>query len=306
MIRIAFAALLGPLLVATDMGPEIRTSDVDRFYALYDVSGGKPDIERIQRDYLDGATKGFATFMAMRRITAESIAARIAAQPDLYVKARDCARHLPAIRTRLIVSLGKLRALYPEAALPPVTLAIGRGKPVGVANRDGVMIGLEALCAADFMVADPQDRFVHVIAHEYVHVQQARTGADADAGMTVLHASMVEGGAEFIGELMSGAVSYQHLARITKGREAAFEAGFLDDADKPAEGSRWLYNGLGSPEWPGDLGYWVGYRIAKAHYARATDKRASIRAIIEMRDAKAFVAASGWRPGIALDQARAP
>lgn len=300
MFRTAFAALLlATLPAASGTGPEIRTVDVDRFYALYDATGGKPDQSRIQRDYLDGASDGFAAFMRMRRITAERIAATMAADPGLYVRARECARHLPAIRTRLSASLGKLRTYYPEAKLPPVTLAIGRGKPVGTANADGVMIGLEALCAADFMVADAEDRFVHVIAHEYVHVQQAAAGS-ADTGTTVLQASLLEGGAEFIGELMSGAVSYQHLARITRGREAAFEAGFLDDIDKPAEGSRWLYDGRGTAERPGDLGYWVGYRIVRAYYARARDKRAAVRAIIELRDPKALLAASGWRPGVRL------
>lgn len=299
MIRTALAVGLLALLSAAS-GPEIRTSDVDRFYALYDATGGKPDVARIQRDYLDHASDGFVAFIKMRRITADRIAATLAAQPDLYVKARGCAGQLPAIRTRLTASLGKLRTLYPEAKLPPVTLAIGRGKPVGVANADGVMIGLEALCAADFMVADPQDRFVHVIAHEYVHVQQAAAGSDDEKGATVLKAALLEGGAEFIGELMSGSVSYQHLARITRKREAEFEAGFLDDIDKPADGSRWLYNGLGTPDRPGDLGYWVGYRIAKAYYARAKDKRAAVREIIELRDPKAFLAASGWKPGIKL------
>lgn len=301
MLRTALAAGLFVLLpAASTPGPEIRTGDVDRFYALYDATGGKPDVVRLQRDYLDHASDGFVAFMRMRRITADRIAATLAAQPDLYVKARDCARQLPAIRTRLTASLGKMRALYPDARLPPVTLAIGRGKPVGTANADGVMIGLEALCAADFMVADPQDRFVHVIAHEYVHVQQAAAGSDDEEGATVLKAALLEGGAEFVGELMSGAVSYQHLARITHRREARFETGFLDDIDKPAEGSRWLYNGRGTPDWPGDLGYWVGYRIARAYYARAKDKRAAVRDLIELRDPRAILAASGWKPGIRL------
>ena len=301
MIRTALAvAFLALLPAASSPDPEIRTADVDRFYALYDATGGKPDAARIQRDYLDHASDGFVAFIKMRRITADRIAATLAAQPDLYVKARGCAAQLPAIRTRLTGSLGKLSTLYPEAKLPPVTLAIGRGKPVGVANAEGVMIGLEALCAADFMVADPQDRFVHVIAHEYVHVQQSAAGSADEEGATVLKAALLEGGAEFIGELMSGSVSYQHLARITRNREAMFEAGFLDDIDKPAEGSRWLYNGRGTADWPGDLGYWVGYRITKAYYARAKDKRAAVRDIIELRDPKAFLTASGWKPGVKL------
>src|SRR5258705_8626290 len=34
-----------------------------------------------------------------------------------------------------------------------------------------------------------------------------------------------------------------------------------------------------------DIGYWVGYRIAGAYYARVTDKRAAVRDLLELRDA---------------------
>lgn len=62
--------------------------------------------------------------------------------------------------------------------------------------------------------------------------------------------------------------------------------------------SNWLFNG--TPEKPGDLGYWVGYRIAKTYYQRASDKRQAFREILEMTDPKAFLAKSGWYPGIQL------
>ena len=60
--------------------------------------------------------------------------------------------------------------------------------------------------------------------------------------------------------------------------------------------TRWLYNGLGTPGWPGDLGYWIGYRIAGSYYDRAPDKRAAIRAMLKGTDARAFLKASGWTP----------
>mgnify|MGYP003349157057 CR=1 FL=1 len=89
------ALLLAALPAASGTEPEIRTADVDRFYALYDATGGKPDVTQIQRDYLDQASDGFAAFMRMRRITAERIAALRATAPNyvpLYeqaVKARE-------------------------------------------------------------------------------------------------------------------------------------------------------------------------------------------------------------------------
>ena len=59
-----------------------------------------------------------------------------------------------------------------------------------------------------------------------------------------------------------------------------------------------MYNGPGDAAHPGDLGYWVGYRIVKAYYARARDKHAALKAIFAMKDPKAFLAESGWRPGM--------
>jgi len=68
----------------------------------------------------------------------------------------------------------------------------------------------------------------------------------------------------------------------------------MDKADL----SKWLYNS--TPKKPGDLGYWVGYRIVKSYYQRAADKRRALREILEMTDPKTFLAKSGWSPGIQL------
>ena len=299
---IALAALVPLVAMAPQpaAGPEIRTSDVERFYALYDSTGGKPSAEQLQA-YIDGGTEGFRAFAKMRNTTGERIAQAIEKQPEIYVKARQCANVLPAVKPRVATALARLKEIYPEAVLAPVTLGVGRGKPVGTADRNGVMIGQESLCAvADFMNPDVEDRFVYVIAHEYAHVQQSQFMEEELEG-NVLTTSLLEGGAEFIGELISGSVSYKHLALAVKGREKKFETAFLADFDKPAIGSAWLYNHPGTAEHPADLGYWIGYRIAKAYYRNAKDKRQALRDIIEMRDPKAFLAKSGWQPGMTFN-----
>lgn len=298
-----FLAPLTLLTAATPQaakGPDIRTDDVTRFYALYDATGGKPTAEQLQRDYLDKGSAGLAEFAKLRTITGERIAAAIAQNPAMFENARHCTTVLPQVKARLAPALAKLAALYPKGVYPPVTLAVGRGKTGGTANASGVMIGLETLCAFDFIEPDAENRFVYVIAHEYAHVQQPAAQVE-NPDESVLTAALTEGAAEFVGELISGSVSYRHLIAATKGREAELETAFLADKDKKALGSDWLYNGRGTPERPGDLGYWVGYRVAKAYYRKAKDKRAALGEIIEMPDPKAFLAASGWKPGMKLD-----
>jgi hypothetical protein len=53
---------------------------------------------------------------------------------------------------------------------------------------------------------------------------------------------------------------------------------------------KWLYNGVGTTEKPGDLGYWVGYRIAKCYHANAADETAAVRALIELKDPQEILA----------------
>lgn len=301
LLIIAAASFSLLAAVAGPIRPKIVTEDVDRFYAVYDAAGGKPAAEQLQRDYLDQGSGGLGEFARLRNITGGRIEGAIAKRPEIYEDARRCAAALPAVKQRLGAALIRLGEFYPDAVFPPVTIAVGRGKPVGVGNaKGGVMIGLEALCAANFFTPNLEDRFVSVIAHEYVHVQQPAAQIE-DPNDTVLKAALIEGGAEFVAELIAGSISYTHLVAATRGREKELEAEFVAEQDEKAVGSDWLYNGLGTPERPGDLGYWVGYRIAKAYYRHARDKRAAVRDIIEMRDPKAFLAESSWYPGIALD-----
>lgn len=58
--------------------------------------------------------------------------------------------------------------------------------------------------------------------------------------------------------------------------------------------SNWLYQGNRATGRPADLGYWMGYKIAKAYYDKATDKRTAVKEILRFTDSKAFLEASGY------------
>jgi hypothetical protein len=300
---LACAAISGSALSATSTtsapvaGPIVHTEDVDRFYQVYDAAGGHPSAEQLQHDYIDPGSDGLHRLAELRKVSGTRIAETLASHPDIYSGAKRCMAVLPSVRRRLEVALRKLSELYPEARLPPVTIAVGRGKPVGIGSpASGIQIGLEALCATQWLNPNVEDRFVHVIAHEYVHVQQVQALVD-DEHPTVLEYSLVEGAAEFVGELTSGEVAYSQFAASTKGRELEIETAFVADEGQ-TDLSRWLDNS--TSETPGDLGYWVGYRIVKSYYQHAADKRRAVREILQMSDPAAFLARSGWYPGIRL------
>ena len=295
---LAITACVSPARKPPATEPVIEISDVDLFYRIYDAAGGRPSEASLEADYLQAGSDGLRTFARLRATTGKRIADAVAASPEIYQSARGCAAALPKVKSRLQAALGALAAQVPEARFPPVTIAVGRGRPVGVGDpATGVQIGLEALCAASFLNPDIEDRFVYVITHEYVHVQQHPALGNGEAP-TVLEASLMEGIAEFITEQIAGSVSYGHLAEATKGRELDIETAFAAEANGTGL-SAWLYNtGEASPA---DLGYWTGYRIAKAYYRNSPDKSAAIREMLAVEDAESFLKSSGWHPGIVLD-----
>lgn len=281
-------------------GPVVRIEDVARFYEIYDAAHGHPTAEELQRDYIDPGSPGLHHLAAIRNVTGVTIAKALVAHPQIFSDAKRCMAVLPRVRPRVVAALRTLGRLYPKAEFPPVTIAISRGKPAGVADSTGVIIGLEALCAVKYLNPNVEDRFVHTIAHEYTHVQQALQSPTLynDPKPTVLDSSLIEGAAEFTATLITGEVAFHSpYAPRVAARDKDVETQFVADEDQ-TDLSQWIDNGTLTE--PGDLGYWVGYRIVKSYYQHAADKRKALRDILEMKDPKAFLAKSGWHPGVRL------
>jgi uncharacterized protein YjaZ len=55
----------------------------------------------------------------------------------------------------------------------------------------------------------------------------------------------------------------------------------------------WLY-GPSVPGRPNDLGYWMGYKIAKAYFDKASDKKQAVKEILNIKDFKQFLKESGY------------
>lgn len=275
----------------------VRTDDVDRFYRLYDATGGHPSAGELQARYLDPGSQALHQFVVSRIGGAAQLADAIAKRPAAYEQARACMPALAKMKAQLPAVFARYAALYPASAFPPVTFVIGRDSTVGTTTADGILIGLETMCGLTFMGADVGDRFTHVVAHELAHVQQPAGRVDAPPDATLLLQSLLEGGAEFMAELTSGDVSYGHMKTWTRGQECTIEQAFRKDA-LGTDVSHWLYAGFGTPDKPGDLGYWVGYRIAKAYYADAADKRQAIADLLNVDNASAaaLLKRSGWAP----------
>lgn len=284
--------LIAQAAQADQQRPEIRTSDVDLFYRVYDAARGSPGPEVLQRDYLDAGSDGVRQFIPDRILSAEKLAEQIAKNRPVYEKARRCAAVLPDVRARVAAALARLATLLPDPKFPPVTILVGRANSGGTTGPAGVLIGLETLCSADWMQPNLEDRLVFLIAHEYIHVQQPAAAAGEnpmDGRHTVLQISLGEGVADFVGELISSGASNSHLQSWTRGREKEITERFRREMNG-TDVRKWVYNGVGTAEKPGDLGYWMGYRIARCYYERAPDKQAAVRELVELRDPQKVLA----------------
>src|SRR5258708_17840362 len=137
---------------------EIRTSDVDLFYRIYDAAGGAPNADALQHDYIDAGSDGVRQFIPNRIKSAEALSMTIAGNPTVYKNARACMADLPAVRARLALVFKNLAARHPDAVLPPITILIGRNNSGGTTGNSCVLIGLEVVCRSDCVQPNIDDR----------------------------------------------------------------------------------------------------------------------------------------------------
>jgi hypothetical protein len=287
---------------------EIVTSDLANFWRAYDA-GGSATV--FQREYLDRASAGLRDFIGRRALTASSLASMVRAYPRYFAAARAPMLALasegrfPAI---VRADFARLRDLYPDAVFPPMTLLVGRFSTAGTTGAAGLLIGTEFFVADASVprdelgtwqqanVAGP-DSLRFVVAHESIHIQQLRAGSNRGSAGTLLEQSLAEGAADFLGELVSGGTINARMYPWALAHEAELWAEFKASMDG-TDVSRWLYNGGtgASSDRPSDLGYFVGYRIAKAFYDRQADARVAVREIIRSTNAKDLLARSGYDP----------
>jgi hypothetical protein len=261
---------------------QVITSDVGRFWEVFDRAPPDSLEAWLERDYLDAGSQGLRDFIPGRILSADELGLQVRLQRARYLAVRDATVRAmetgPAIRT----VFRALKDAYPEAVFPNVYFLIGRFNSGGTASPAGLLIGAE-------MFDDPA-LYPWVVAHELIHFQQPPVSGTR----TLLVQSLREGVASFVAELITGqrARSESHTYGMAHERELWAE--FVEQRHGTSFAG-WLY---GDPpgERPADLGYFIGYRIAGAYYEKAADKRAALREIILAADPEAILSRSGYAP----------
>ena len=287
---------------------QLVTTDIVNFWRAYDMGA---TASAFQSEYLDHASPGLQEFISKRSLTAASVAQMVQSYPRYFTAVRSNMLGLATnlvVRDRFAAGNTRLRELYPAAIFPPVTLLVGRFSTGGTTGNSGLLIGSEFYSIDNTTPLDELGSFqranVHsadslefVIAHESIHIQQGAAGSLRGSAGTLLEQAISEGSADFLGELVSGGTINGKIYEWALPREAALWADFKTEMNGQ-DVSRWLYNqATATVDRPGDLGYFIGYRISKAYYDAAADKAAAIRDIIQVKGgAAAFLTHSGYNP----------
>lgn len=273
----------------------IITEDAERFAALFKATGGKPNAEQIQHDYLDKGSYGISVFTPGRIENAVKLASTIAKDPSRYEKAiRECLPRVQAANADLRSIYLGLSGLFPDQPLPHVYMVFGAGNSGGTASASAQVLGLEVICADNPTPEKFRAALRYFFAHETVHSLQ-RESAKGDAS-PLLNAMLAEGAADFIATLVTGEEQASERAQWALPREQALWAALSADLAKPEPPTQhWIYNYQSAPEgWPSDVGYWIGMRIWQNYYDKAADKRQAVRDMLGWDDPRFILERSGY------------
>ena len=283
------------------------TSDIGNFWRAYDLSAGKNSEEKIvvfEEEYLAKGSPGLKDYVEARIVSAEELVKTIEAMPKYYDSIRESSYRVLEMTDRIRGYMHTWKSLYADAVFPDVYFVIGRMNNGGTTSQNGLLIGTEISCRTDDLPKDelpplylkvlrPIEDVPYIVIHELIHTQQKYNFE----GNTLLGHSIMEGAADFLGELASGRHinSFQHeYGRV---HETELWEQFSKEMLQEDE-SNWLYNYfVDSSERPPDLGYYMGYKICESYYEKTDDRKQAVRDILAIKDgpgALRFLQASGY------------
>ncbi len=257
------------------------THDINNFWNAFDMFVRDSTVNPFGKHYIDIGSKGVKGFVPYRIESAEHLFATVKNRRADYEKIRKSSLRVNEKEKQCRSTFYALKYWYPEAVFPPVYFVVGAYNSGGTFNEEGLFIGSEMQLEID--------NIPFIVAHELVHFQQKTWSENP----TLLQQSIIEGSADFLGELISGVNTNQKANDYGRRHEEQLCKEFISLMDS-TNYADWLYGVSGKDERPNDLGYWMGYKIAENYFKKSVDKRKAVKEILEIKDYKAFLKRSGY------------
>lgn len=280
-------------------------SDIINFWKTYDFSAGKPDTQQQKiytTNYFGKGSIGLKDFVSDQDFNKREFIKNIDIARGYLDVARQGTLHVSDYQHEILLAMYKLKKIYPRARFPNIYYTIVGFRSGGTVSNRAIVIGTEFWSlpkTADTNLKFPfnwmknsirtADNIPFTAAHELLHFQQNRKRVP----VSLLGKCLTEGGADFVGQLISGHVNNKYLYEYAADKEKLLWFEFKKDMHTD-DLSKWIYN-LGSiKDRPPDLGYYIGYKICESYYNRMKAKKKAIRDIIEMKDYEKFLVLSKY------------
>lgn len=255
-----------------------ETKDTKNFWEAFDKmdkSKQNPFVE-----YMQKGSPGVKGFTENRIINADSLFAVVKKRKADYELSRNVLDGISSKEKRVRAIYSALNYWYPSAKFPPIYFVYGRFNSGGTSASEGIIIGTEKLKNLDGVSG--------LIAHELIHYQQNIKGQDM-----LLKWCLLEGSADFIGELISGELINQDSYKYGEQNLDKLCQEFVTRL-KNADYQDWLYGTSKKDNRPNDLGYWIGYKITESYFYKQKDKQKAIEEILNIKDPIQFLKQSGF------------
>ncbi|WP_125720735.1 DUF2268 domain-containing putative Zn-dependent protease [Flavobacterium ustbae] len=255
-----------------------ETADTKSFWIAFDKMDKSKENPFVE--YMQKGSPGVKAFTENRIINADSLFAIVKKRKVDYELSRHVLDNISTKEKRVRTIYSALKYWYPNAKFPPIYFVYGRFNSGGTSAPEGIIIGTEKLQNLDGISG--------LIAHELIHYQQNIQGADM-----LLKWCLMEGGADFIGELISGDAINQLSYQYGNQNQDKLCQEFVTRL-KNKDYQDWLYGTSKKDDRPNDLGYWIGYKITEAYFYKHQDKQKAINEILNIKDPLQFLKQSGF------------
>lgn len=270
--------------------------DVARFVdVLRRLPAGADTLSALQSQYLDAGTPGLRMFIEKYDLSAERLLAALRRHPDDYATLSEKLDALRGSESAFRQAYADLEKVAKGSVFPPTYFLVGAHRGIGSGSTEGPLITIEKKSPQGI-----REDLAATLVHEMVHMEQLAALGDAyfeifnGPDRTLLALSVREGVATFLSEVVTGGSPHKNEARAyLMAHEAELWAQYRQ-VMLGTETSDWLWSDPENPEWPRDLGYAMGARIAEVFALVADDMDEAVREMLAITDYEAFLRKSGY------------
>ncbi|MFD2717926.1 TPR end-of-group domain-containing protein [Hymenobacter monticola] len=285
---------------------KLTTSDIDHFWTAYAAARRDTAQARaiFRREYFDKGSTGLRDYYELKIRNDASFTKRILQRPNYYNSIKATTLAIANEKPKIVAAFWRFQELYPTVRFQNIYFVVGGWVSGGTVSDAGLLIGADQTANGPGVNTSelnlvqrnrcaPVSEMPSLMVHELVHRNQGPQDG------TLLSYTINEGMADFVAELVTGHITNARLHPYGNAHEKELWADFQKEM-LGTDPDNWMANGnQETPEKPCDLGYYVGYRIVQAYYNQQPDKKQALADILNIRDAKAFLAKSGYAEAVA-------